>query len=43
MLKTLFSSPAGYLIAITILGGIVTVVGWTIYWMKKIKEERTGS
>ncbi len=44
MLKALFEdSFAGYLIVLTVLGGIVTVVGWIIYWKKKIAEERSGS
>lgn len=44
MLKALFQdSFAGYLIIVTILGGIVTVAGWAIYWKKKMDEERKGS
>ena len=44
MLKSLFeNSVTGYLIVLTILGGIVTVAGWAIYWKKKIDEERANS
>ena len=44
MIKALFQdSFAGYLIIVTILGGIVTVAGWAIYWKKKMDEERSGS
>ncbi len=43
MLKALFQdSLAGYLIVACIVGAIVTVVGWAIYWQKKINEERKG-
>lgn len=44
MLKALFQdSLAGYLIVFAVLGGIVTIVGWALYWKKKINEERSGS
>lgn len=44
MLKALFQdSMAGYLIVITIVGATVTVVGWALYWRKKMAEERKGS
>ncbi len=44
MIKALFvDSLAGYLIVVTIVGAIITVAGWAIYWKKKIKEEQSGS
>ena len=44
MLKALFQdSMAGYLIVITIVGATVTIVGWALYWRKKMAEERKGS
>lgn len=43
MLKALFvDSFAGYLIVLTIVGGIATVAGWAIYWKKKGDEERAA-
>ncbi len=44
MLKALFqNSFAGYLIILAILGGIVTIVGWALYWKKKGDEERAAN
>lgn len=44
MLKALFEdSLAGYLIVATVVGATVTVVGWVLYWRKKMAEERKGS
>ncbi len=43
MLKALFDSPAGYLIALTIGGAIVVVAFWAAFWKKKIDEERSGT
>ncbi len=41
MLKALFDSPAGYLISLTVVGAVIVVAFWAIYWKKKIDEERS--
>lgn len=44
MIKALFvDSLAGYLIVATVVGAIVVVAGWVVFWKKKISEEQSGS
>lgn len=40
MLDVLFGSPTGILSIITVLGAILVVVFWVVYWYMKFGKEK---